>query len=123
MSDYGERIAALADRARRDVEAFEPPESPPDEVTALSYAREGVGPTVALYIDARTGPGSPVAFDRAEFALLERALNDWLELYAACYGIEMDATFTIREAAEALLDTHNIDETAALLTGVDAGRC
>lgn len=123
MSDYGERIAALADRARRDVEAFEPPESPPDEATALSYAREGIGPTVALYIDARTGPCSPVAFDRTEFALLERALNDWLELYAACYGIEMDATFTIREAAEVLLDTHNIDETAALLTGVDAGRC
>ena len=118
MSEYGDRIADLAERARRDRETFEPPETPPDEEAALTYARDGVGPVVAIYVDARAGADAPVAFDPAEFELLERAMNDWLELYAACYGVEIDAAFTVREAAELLIDTHDINDTAMLLTGV-----
>ena len=45
-----------------------------------------------LCIEARTD--EPFRFDDAEFALLERALNDWLELYAACYGTDLEATHT-----------------------------
>ena len=116
MSDVSERIAGLADRARRDREAFEPPPDPPDEPAALEYLTDGVGAVVGLYVDARTG--EKVRFDEAEFALLERALNDWLELYAACYGIDIDGSFTVREAAELLVDTHSIRDTAMLLTGV-----
>ena len=116
MTDFPERIAELSERARREREAFEPPPEPPDEEAALEYLTDGAGQAVALYIEARTG--EPFRFDDAEFALLERALNDWLELYAACYGAELEATYTVREAAELLMDTHSIRETAALLTRI-----
>ena len=122
MTDVSERIADLSERARRDRERFEPPEDPPDEAAALEYLTEGAGEAVACYVDARTG--ELVRFDDAEFAALERAFNDWLDLYAACYGVDLEASFTVREAAELLVDTHSIRETALLLTGVperDAG--
>lgn len=116
MTDVSERIETLAERARRDREAFEPPSEPPDEKAATTYLTEGVGQVVALYIEARTG--DMVRFSDAEFVLLEQALNDWLELYAACYGTDLDAAFTVREVAELLVDTHSIRETALLLTGI-----
>ena len=116
MPDVSEQIAELSDRARRDRAAFEAPADPPDEAAALEYLTEGVGDVVALYIDARTG--EKVRFDDAEFALLERAMNDWLELYAACYGTELEGAYSVREAAELVVDTHSIRETAVLLTHV-----
>ncbi len=116
MTDVSQRIAELSERARRDREAFETPEDPPDEAAAIEYLTDGVGDVVALYIDARTG--EKVRFDDAEFALLERALNDWLELYAACYGTDLEGAYSVREAAELLIDTHSIRETAVLLTHV-----
>lgn len=117
MGDYGDRIATLEERARRDRETFEPPEDPPDEDQALQYLREGAGQAMSVYIDARTGDDL-ARFDPDEVALLERAMNDWLELYARCHGVEMDTKFTIREATEVLLDTHDLRETAAVLTHV-----
>jgi hypothetical protein len=116
MSDVPGRIADLSERARRDRETFDPPPDPPDEEAALGYLTDGVGKVVALYIEARTGEN--FRFDDAEFALLERALNDWLELYAACYGSDLEGTYTVREAAELLVDTHSIRETAVMLTHV-----
>jgi hypothetical protein len=116
MTDFSERIAELSERARRDRAAFEHPPDPPDEEAAIEYLTDGVGQVVGLYIEARTDEF--VRFDRAEFALLERALNDWLELYAACYGSDLDADFTVREAAELLVETHSIRETAVLLTRI-----
>ena len=116
MTDFPECVAELSERARREREAFEPPPEPPDEEAALEYLTDGVGKVVALYIEARTG--EPFRFDDAEFALLERAMNDWLELYAACYGTDLEATYTVREAAELLVDTHSIRETAVLLTHI-----
>lgn len=116
MTDVSERIETLAERARRDREAFEPPSNPPDEEAAMTYLTEGVGEVVALYIDARTG--EMVRFTDAEFVLLEQALNDWLELYAACYGANLDGVFTVREVAELVVDTHSIRESALLLTGI-----
>ena len=50
----------------------------------------------------------------------ERALNDWLELYARCHGRSIDAEFTVREVAELLVETHDLADTAQLLTGVPA---
>lgn len=117
MSDYRDRIAALAERARQHRESFEPPTDPPDEERAVELCREGLGPTVAVYLEARTG-GPPVPFTEAEFVLLERALNDWLELYAACYDVDLDAEFTVREAAKCLLDTRDATDTARILTHV-----
>jgi hypothetical protein len=116
MTGVAERIAELSERSRRDREAFDPPSDPPDEDRALSYLTDGVGSVVGLYVEARTGEG--VGFDPAEFALLERALNDWLELYAACYGADIQADFTVREAAELLVETHSLRDTALLLTRV-----
>ena len=45
-------------------------------------------------------------------------MNEWFELYAACYGVELEADFALREAADLLLDTRNIKDVAQLLTHV-----
>jgi hypothetical protein len=114
---YAERIDRLAARAERDRRAFDPPAEPPDEDRAMAYLREGVGPAVALYLEARTG-GDPVCFDAAEFDALEEAMNEWLALYAACYGVDLDASFSVRQAAELMVETHNVADVAYLLTKV-----
>lgn len=117
VSGHTRRIRTLAEDAERAGERFVPPADPPDEERALSYLREGLGPTVWLYVEARTG-GRRVAFPPEEFAVLEGAMNDWLDLYAACYGVDLDAEFTLRTAAELLVETRDIRDTATLLTRV-----
>jgi hypothetical protein len=114
---FTQRIRTLADEVTADREEFDPPADPPDEEQAMSYLREGAGPAVSLYVEARTG-GTMVHFPPDDYHTLEGAMNSWLELYAACYGVELDAEFTIREAAELLVDTHNIQDVAQILTGV-----
>ncbi|WP_458205025.1 hypothetical protein [Haladaptatus sp. NG-SE-30] len=116
MTEYRDRIADLADRARADRESFEPPGDPPDEERALSYLRDGVGDVVAVYVDGRTGEFA--RFDESEMAGLERALNDWLALYARCYGYEIETDVTVREVAEMVVKTHDIHDTVQLLTHV-----
>lgn len=117
--DYGERIDELARRAERDRTAFDPPADPPDPERAMTYLREGFGETVALYLQARSGE-EQVRFSYREFDRLERAMNDWLGLYAACYGVDYDPEFTVREAAELLVRTHHVGDVAQLLTRVPA---
>jgi len=112
-----DRVDDLTARADRDVAAFEPPADPPDEEAAIRYLREGVGPAVSLYVEARTGDRM-VRLPPAEYEALEGAMNDWLALYAACHGVEVDAAFALREAAELLVDTHNVADVAQLLTHV-----
>lgn len=114
---FATRIHDLAERAARDVDGFTPPDNPPDGARAMTFLREGVGPAVSLYIEARTG-GLMVHFPPAEYEALEGAMNDWLGLYTACYGVDLDGTFTVRKAAELLIDTHNIVDVATILTGV-----
>ncbi|WP_227376546.1 hypothetical protein [Haladaptatus halobius] len=116
MTEHRDRIAALAERARSDRESFDPPADPPDEERALSYLRDGVGDVVAVYVEGRTGEFA--RFDESEMAGLERALNDWLALYARCYGQEIETDFTVREVAEMVVKTHDIRDTAQLLTRV-----
>ncbi|MFB6108323.1 MAG: hypothetical protein ABEJ82_05720 [Haloplanus sp.] len=115
--DYDARALELGREAATAREAFDPPAELPAEERALSYLRRGAGPVVALYVEARTG-GEQVAFDPEAWDALERALNDWLALYARCYGVEMDPGFTVREAAELLVRTHDIADVAQLLTCV-----
>ncbi|RQG92389.1 hypothetical protein [Natrarchaeobius chitinivorans] len=117
MNRYGPRIAALQRRAERDRERIErgDREIGPDD--ASTYLREGVGPSIWLYVEGRTG-GRMVQFSPAELAALERAMNAWLECYTRCYGVELEANFSIREAAELLLETRNVDDVGQLLTGV-----
>jgi hypothetical protein len=112
---YQARIRALSAAASDRRETVEP--DPPDEVLATEIARDGVGPTVALYIEARTG-GTMVDFEPDAFEAMETALNDWLACYAACYAFETDRDATIREAAKLMIDTHDAVDVAAILTGV-----
>ncbi|AQL41420.1 hypothetical protein BV210_01240 [Halorientalis sp. IM1011] len=114
---YHARIQTVVERYRRDREAFERPADPPAEESAMDFCREGLGPTVMIYVDARANDWG-VEFSEREFDLLHEALNGYLSLYAACYGVETDPDTTVRAAAELLLDTHNIRDVAAVLTGV-----
>ncbi|WP_458187100.1 hypothetical protein [Haladaptatus sp. NG-WS-4] len=116
MTEHRDRIADLADRARADRESFDPPADPPDEERALSYLRDGVGDVVAVYVDGRTGEFA--RFDGSEMADLERALNDWLALYARCYGHDIETDVTVREVAEMVVKTHDIYDAVQLLTHV-----
>jgi len=116
-SRFHERVWDLAERAERDERDFSPPETPPDEERAMAYLREGAGEAVALFVEARTG-GLMVHFPPDEYEALEGAMNIWLELYAACYGVDLEGDWALREAAELLIDTHNIRDVAMVLTRV-----
>ena len=111
------RIWNLADQATEDCAAFEPPADPPAEERAMSYLREGAGPAVSLFVEARTG-GLMVHFPPDEYHALEGTMNAYLDLYGACYGVDLAPEFQIREAAQLLVDTHNIRDVAQILTGV-----
>lgn len=114
-SGYVHRIRDLADEARVTRESFDAPHPDEADERALQYARDGVGPVVALYIEARTAAWD-VEFSGEELRLLHRALNDWFDLYARCYGVDLDASFSVRETAEVLLKTHNVHDTVQLQT-------
>ena len=88
-----------------------------DEERALRYARDGLGDVVALYIEARTAEWD-VEFSARELELLHRATNDYLSLWARCHGVAFDTDATVREAAELVLKTHNVVDTAQLMTKV-----
>jgi hypothetical protein len=115
-AEAADRIDTLVDRATSDREAFEQPDSPPAPDRAMAFLREGVGPAVWTYVEARTN--GLVVIPPDDFARLEGAMNDWLELYTRCYGTDIEADFTIREAAELLIETRNIQDVAQLLTHV-----
>jgi len=112
---YQDRIQDLSRRAEQVHESLDP--DPPDDERAMEILREGFGPTVALYCESRTGE-SWVRFSETEFERLEGAMNDWLDCYAACYGVSLAGTYSVRAAAELLVDTHNVRDVAMLLTGV-----
>lgn len=117
---YASRIAALERGYDRDREAVER-----DGVEAVlagtdaneRFLREGAGRAIWLYVAARTG-GRDVRFPEPVFEALERSMNGWLRLYAVGNGVELDARFTVREAAELLIETRNVHDVAQLLTGV-----
>ncbi|WP_336345863.1 hypothetical protein [Halalkalicoccus ordinarius] len=110
-------VDALLERAREERRTFEAPADPDDR--ALAYLREGLWPVLERYIEVRS---NGERLSQAEHDALERALNAWLELYARCYGVEIKAAFAVREAAELFVDTHNVRDTAQLLTHVPARR-
>jgi hypothetical protein len=115
-SGYYPRIADLAAEASHERETFDPPDAP-DEERALEYARDGLGDVVGLYIEARTAEWD-VEFSGRELDLLHRATNDYLSLYTRCHGVTFDTDVTVREVAQVLLKTHNIVDTAQLVTKV-----
>lgn len=114
---FEKRIEELADELTATRAAFEPPADPPAEERAMRYLREGVGPTVSLFVEARTGD-QMVYFPPNEYHTLEGTMNAYLDLYAACYGVDLAGEYQLREAAQLLVDTHNIKDVAQILTGV-----
>lgn len=115
-SPYVHRVRDLADEAREARRTTDVGEEP-DPEAALEHARDGLGPVVALYVEAHTG-GRRTRFSGEELSLLHRATGDWLTCYARAHGVDHDAEVTVREAAEALLDTHDVTDVARVLTGV-----
>ncbi|MCH7660971.1 MAG: hypothetical protein IH933_10470 [Euryarchaeota archaeon] len=114
-ADGGEQDghAVHLEHALKERAAFEPPENPDER--SLSYLCEGLWPVLERYIAARS---SGERLSEEEHDELERALNTWLELYALCYGVEIDAAFSVREGAELFVGTHDLRDTAQLLTHV-----
>ena len=112
-----ERIEALTARARRERDSLTvAPEAVPAEDRAMEYLRNGFGPTVWCYVDARTG--SKAILTDAQMSKLDRGTNDWLAVYARCHGTEIDLDLSVRSAAEVLVETRNVRDTAQLLTDV-----
>lgn len=108
-------FAAMARRAAAARAAADPSRGA-DGAGAVAAARDGLGPAVARYVEARTG-----RYDRlsvAEHAALEAACDDWLAVYAARLGVECDPAVPVRTVAEALLDTHDVVAAAGVVTGV-----
>ena len=116
-SEHRERIERLAERARRDRETFEPPTPVPAPEQGQQYLQDGVGELVSLYIDGRSG-GNFAAFSEREWELLHRALDDWLQLYARCYGQELERGFQIHTLTELVVDTHNLHDAVVMATKV-----
>jgi hypothetical protein len=113
------RIVDVAERATTARERFEEPDDPDER--AIDYLREGAGEAIAIYAEARTADDR-VRFPEPEYRRLEGAMNDWLELYTRCYGVEIDARFTLPTAAELLVRTENVRDVAQLLTDVPSRR-
>lgn len=118
-ADGGERDGHTAhlEHALKERSRFEPPANP--DARALSYLREGLWPVLEQYIEARS---SGERLSEEEHETLEGALNVWLELYARCYGVEINAAFSVRETAELFVGTHDLRDTAQLLTRVPTRR-
>jgi len=114
-TSYDDRIRQLDARAREFAASLDP--DPPDEALAADVLRLGVGPTVALYCEARTGEEWH-RFGRREFTRLQTTLDRWLDCYGACYGVDLTGSYSLRTAAELLVDTRDARAVAAVLTGV-----
>lgn len=109
-------VAALAEgaaRARRAESA-----ASQDAASARRAARDGLGPVVARYIEARTGDRERLSAEQLD--RLDAACNDWLAVYARRLGRECDPGVPVRTAAEAVIDTHDVVAAAELLTAIDA---
>ncbi|WP_197431202.1 hypothetical protein [Halorubrum sp. CBA1125] len=117
-SRYADRIASLAADARAARDRFDPeslrdgggdePESgdggsphagielagtevSDPAAAALVAARDGLGPVVGVYVEARTAD-EPVRFSQRELDRLNAATSDWLAVYARCRGVAATRT-------------------------------
>ncbi|SFL48756.1 hypothetical protein SAMN04487950_3931 [Halogranum rubrum] len=87
-------MARLVEQSRRECAAFDPATDDPQRCLT-----RGIQPIVALYVEVRQADDD--ALSPVEQSLLERALNDWLSLYAAGHDAAFHAHFTVHELAVA----------------------
>lgn len=93
-SDHWPAVAQLVAQSQQDAEDFDPESDDTDRCFS-----DGLEPIVELYIDVRQAEHERLT--PVEQSLLERALNDWLSLYAACHDVSFNAHFTVHEMAVA----------------------
>ncbi|SDM81006.1 hypothetical protein SAMN04487949_2664 [Halogranum gelatinilyticum] len=110
-SGHWPEVARLVDRSQQDAEEFDPETGDPERCLSA-----GVEPIVELYIDVRKTDGERLT--PVEQSLLERALNDWLSLYAACHDAPFHAHFTVHEMAVAYAGNGDLRSTVGELLDV-----
>lgn len=115
FADRIERLARDAGEARSNSAVAADGERATEE--ARRVARDGLGPVVACYVEARTSDDPP-RFSRRELSALDGATQDRLTCYARALGVDHESDATVRGAAELLLATHDVVEVARRLTGV-----
>lgn len=114
VSDLTVRIEA-AQRAAASARSTADTATGTDAAAALQALQTGLWPALRIYIDART---EGVRLTAEEQAALDAAINDWLMVYAAHYGREISPSVPVRSVAETFLDTHDLQATAEILTGI-----
>ncbi|MFB6254165.1 MAG: hypothetical protein ABEI06_06120 [Halobacteriaceae archaeon] len=115
--EISSRIHTLSSKAEDRLSEFSTPDNLPDEQRALGFLTEGVGQAIKIYIDLHA-TDQDIRLSTTDQAKLENAMNTYLMLYAKCYGRDITPEFSIREAAEIFIDTHNIRDTAQILTQI-----
>jgi hypothetical protein len=113
-SAYWEEVTTLVERSREACAAFDPAA---DDATAREPLAEGVRPILRLYVRSRR-EGEPLS--AVEESLLEGALNDWLDHYAACHETVPDDHVTLHEAAMEYAESGSLRAATRTLVGVDA---
>lgn len=106
-------IDGLAERADRAAETS----TPSEKAGAERVLRDGLGQAIGLYVLLRTGDRH-YRFSEQEFERLESVMRTFLERYAQSYGTDIESSATLSSAAETLLETNDLRQTAAMLTGV-----
>ncbi|MFB6196929.1 MAG: hypothetical protein ABEI52_01500 [Halobacteriaceae archaeon] len=110
-NDSIESIASRARSRREEIDVAKEPR----RGAAVEALKNGLWPVLKTYIDARAGNRQ---LTPSEAKLLERALNDWLAIYCRHHGHRVNPSLTVREAASMFVDTHDLYDTAQLLTGI-----
>ncbi len=108
-SSYWDDVAALAERSRRASAEFDPSSGTPADCIEA-----GVAPIVRLYIETCREGADLSAVERS---LLEGALNDWLQQYAACRELPAyeGTAFSVHEVAMEAARTGEVETAVTSL--------
>ena len=113
LNDFSEKIEILEKELQKEIEECQNR----DWDSALECLMMGFGPIVAMYLEARI-KGKLIPITQNQFEKIELIMNGWLEIYARYYGEEIEANFSVRDAALLFLETHDIQDVAEILTKI-----
>tara|TARA_A100001037_G_scaffold288499_1_gene299210 strand:+ start:20396 stop:20776 length:381 start_codon:yes stop_codon:yes gene_type:complete len=113
LNDFSEKIEILGKELQKEIEECQNR----DWDSALECLMMGFGPIVAMYLEARI-KGKLIPITQNQFEKIELIMNGWLEIYARYYGEEIEANFSVRDAALLFLETHDIQDVAEILTKI-----